>query len=230
MGTVVPVLANKHTHSPTKRSRIVMFKAIAGVSATVLVLNAQRILNEKDPRKIGRDNIDPNAVCNRNHGTFREESKVYLPSEMCTKCDVCGAEQIGGVLKEAQDWCERTNGEICRGGCSCPEAMLRHNITKLQNGQIVTVETCISSPTCLEIINGAKCPYPQIWRDQAPLCIRTCANKDGENQITCPQAWIPRCVCPQDRPIFHLDKCIKYDDCPATEQVKEIIDLKEETQ
>ena len=121
---------------------------------------------------------------------------------MCTSCEVCGAKQIGGVLKQAEKWCEYLNGDICRGGCSCSKGMLRHNITKLQNGQIVTVETCISSETCLEIVNGAKCPYPQVWRDQAPTCVRTCANKNGENQHACPQVWIPRCVCPQDRPIY----------------------------
>ena len=120
---------------------------------------SQRVLGEKDPRRMGKDDIDPLTICNTNHGVYREEHKVYLPEEMCTSCEVCGAKQIGGVLRESEKWCEWLNGDICRGGCSCSKGMLRHNITKLQNGQIVTVETCISSETCLEIVNGAKCPY-----------------------------------------------------------------------
>ena len=162
-----------------------------------------------------------NAQCNSDRGDFREQGKVMLPESMCPLCDVCGADQVKGRLREAEKWCQKSGGDICRGGCSCPIGMFRHNMTKLIQDQIVKVETCISAKTCQEIISGVKCPYPQIWSEEAPFCIRTCENKDGADAAECPQFWVKRCICPNEKPIFHQGRCIDYDECPEVVNVVE---------
>ena len=151
--------------------------------------------------------------CNVNAGTFRHEKKVWFQTR-CVNCKVCGSDLIGGPKKQSEDFCNNAQHDICRGGCSCPVDMYRHNITRLENGKIVTVETCITDETCHEIINGAKCPYPQIWENEAPLCIRTCKNKDGADPSECSQLWTQRCICPKDKPILHEGNCVKYEECP----------------
>lgn len=90
-------------------------------------------------------------------------------------------------------------------------------MTKLIQDQVVKVETCISGKTCQEIINGVKCPYPQVWNEEAPFCIRTCENKDGADSKDCPQFWVKRCMCPNSKPISHEGRCVDYDECPPTE-------------